>query len=43
MAATTALAVIGPRIAKAGWHPGELRPSIGLIVTNIRRRAENRG
>ena len=28
-------------IAKVEWHPGELYPRIGFIVTNMARRAEN--
>ncbi len=28
-------------IAKVEWHPGELYPRVGFIVTNMTRRAEN--
>ena len=28
-------------IAKVEWHPGELYPRVGFIVTNMARRAEN--
>ena len=28
-------------IAKVEWHPGELYPRVGYIVTNMARRAEN--
>ena len=28
-------------IAKVEWHPGELYPRVGFIVTNMSRRAEN--
>jgi Transposase DDE domain group 1 len=28
-------------VAKAEWHPGELYPRVGFIVTNMARRAEN--
>jgi hypothetical protein len=28
-------------IAKVEWHPGELYPRVGFIVTNMVRRAEN--
>ena len=28
-------------IAKVGWHPGELYPLVGFIVTTMARRAEN--
>jgi hypothetical protein len=28
-------------IAKVEWHPGELYPRVGFIVTNMPRRAEN--
>ena len=27
-------------VAKVGWHPGELIPRVGFIVTNISRPAE---
>jgi len=27
-------------VAKAEWHPGELYPRVGFIVTNLSRRAE---
>jgi hypothetical protein len=27
-------------IAKVGWHPGELHPRVGFIVTNLSRPAE---
>jgi hypothetical protein len=27
-------------VAKAGWHPGELYPRVGFIVTNLARPAE---
>jgi len=29
------------RVAKVEWHPGELYPRVGFIVTNMVRRAEN--
>jgi hypothetical protein len=34
---------IEPRrvVAKVEWHPGELYPRVGFIVTNMARRAEN--
>jgi hypothetical protein len=34
---------IKPRrvVAKVEWHPGELYPRVGFIVTNMARRAEN--
>jgi len=28
-------------IAKVEWHPGELVPRVGFIVTNMARPAEN--
>jgi hypothetical protein len=28
-------------VAKVEWHPGELSPRVGFIVTNMARRAEN--
>jgi hypothetical protein len=28
-------------VAKVEWHPGELYPRVGFIVTNMARRAEN--
>jgi len=28
-------------VAKVEWHPGELYPRVGFIVTNLSRRAEN--
>jgi Transposase DDE domain group 1 len=28
-------------VAKVEWHPGELLPSVGFIVTNLRRPAKN--
>jgi hypothetical protein len=28
-------------IAKAEWHPGELYPRVGFIITPMARRAEN--
>ena len=28
-------------VAKVEWHPGELYPCVGLIVTNMARAAEN--
>jgi hypothetical protein len=28
-------------IAKVEWHPGELYPRVGFIVTNMSRPAEN--
>ncbi len=28
-------------IAKVEWHPGELYPRVGFIVTNMVRRAKN--
>ena len=28
-------------IAKVEWHPGELYPRVGIIVTNMSRPAEN--
>jgi hypothetical protein len=28
-------------VAKVEWHPGELCPRVGLIVTNMARRSEN--
>lgn len=31
----------GRVIAKVEWHPGELYPRVGFIVTNLARRAEN--
>src|SRR5262245_53116949 len=30
-------------VAKVEWHPGELYPRVGFIVTNMARRAENIG
>jgi hypothetical protein len=31
----------GRVIAKVEWHPGELYPRVGVIVTNMAQRAEN--
>jgi hypothetical protein len=31
----------GQVIAKVKWHPGELYPRVGVIVTNMARRAKN--
>jgi len=30
-----------PVVAKIEWHPGELYPRVGFLVTNMTRRAEN--
>src|SRR6266850_2076582 len=46
-AATTQLQLSGaeleeklPRLSKVEWHPGELYPRVGFIVTNLARSAE---